>query len=124
MSINERLSKYLKAEKIPDTDIYKKIGVGQSTFAGWLTQGKAIPLAKVQKIVVLLPELNVRWLLTGENESKMKEYAENSTLRIVEDNGGYECKLCKSKDKTIAILEKYNERLEFDLGKLRRNGSM
>jgi hypothetical protein len=124
MTVNERLSEYLKSEKISDPDIYKKIGVGQSTFAGWLKQGKAIPLAKLQMIVTLLPELNVRWLLTGDSESKIKEYAQNSTLRIVEDSGSYECKLCQSKDKTIAILEKYNERLEFDLGKLRRNGSV
>ena len=87
-TINERLSEYLKAEKIPDRDVYKKIGVGQSVFGGWIKQGRAIPLNKVVSILVLFPNLNARWLLTGSGEmiDKQVSYPENNSLYIAEEN--------------------------------------
>lgn len=126
MTINQRLKEYFEFEKIHVPDIYKKLGVGRTVFFGWLNQGKAIPLNKLQQIVILLPALNARWLLTGEGEmiSGRKVYSENDSLLKVEENTPIVCPYCLLKNEQIKNLEMHRDDLrkqisllEFSLGK-------
>jgi len=124
MTINERLEQYLKANKIAGTEIYKKIGVSQPVFAGWLKQGRAIPLKKLQDILILYPNLNARWLLTGDGQMKDEKqvYPENSKINVIEECSNHQNFLAEykeiitAKDETIITQKGYIKLLTEMLG--------
>lgn len=118
-TLNERLAEYLQQKKITDPEVYKRIGVKQSVFAGWIKQGRAIPLNKVQMILTMFQDLPARWLMTGENEQK-PVYPENSAIHYVEDREGIICPFCLLKDKLIDSLQADKEELKRDKDDLRR----
>lgn len=123
-TLNERLKEYLEVEKISAPNIYNKIGVSRTNWFGWISQNKAIPLNKVQAIIALLPNINARWLLTGEGEMLVGSetprigYKENDCLRKAEEPGG--CLVCAEKERLIEMQNKHIEYLELSLGKKKK----
>lgn len=68
-SINERLRKFLEDNKISFIDFRKKINVLKAQqVSNWMTLREHIPDKYIRETVVQYPEINARWLLTGEGE--------------------------------------------------------
>ena len=107
-SINERLKQSVEYKKINPPDIYNKIGVRRQIWGGWLNQNQAIPLDKLVKIVKLIPDIDARWLLTGEGEMINQPGAIPELVE--EPKGTYKnsdcCTRCKDLEKQIALYEK------------------
>ena len=109
ISINERLKEFVELEKISSPEIYKKIGVHRSIWSGWMNQGKAISVEKLTALFRTLPNLNARWLLTGEGNM----YCEENKDLIIQPNikirnkpeSSFECESCKAKDNEIDALK-------------------
>lgn len=68
MTINQRLKEYFESKKIDAPEFYKKIGIDRIEWSGWINSAKPISLLKLQRIVNTFPDLNARWLLTGEGD--------------------------------------------------------
>jgi len=103
-SINQRLKKEVDDKKISSQELYKKIGVSKGVWSGWINAGRAIPLDKLVKILILLPDIDARWLLTGETSApaKPKPYKNETQLDVAND-GGKCCQRCKDLEKQIAL---------------------
>ncbi len=94
-TINQRLKEYLEEKKIQAPAIYNKIGVSRVVWSNYINGGQPISLSKLQLIIGLLPNLNVRWLLTGD--------ISNPEGEIVESQSG-KCDGCIAKQKEIDLL--------------------
>ncbi|HKI90119.1 MAG TPA: helix-turn-helix transcriptional regulator [Draconibacterium sp.] len=101
ITINERLKQFVEEEKISVPELYKKIGIHRSIWSGWMNQGKAISVEKLVALFKALPDLNTRWLLTGEGEMKLTDTGEK--IRKIR-NADIECAECNSKEKEIGAL--------------------
>lgn len=104
-TVNDRLNSFVKLKEIKPPTLYNKIGVNRSTWSGWINSGRPIPLDKVIKIIKHFPDLDARWLLTGEYAApaKAKPYKTETELDFVNNRGDY-CKLCREKDILIEEL--------------------
>jgi hypothetical protein len=96
-SINERLKQSIEYKKINPPDIYNKIGVRRQIWGGWLNQNQAIPLDKLVKIIKLIPDIDARWLLTGQG--KMINQPAAIPEMVEEPKGTYICNLLAQKNK-------------------------
>lgn len=86
----------------------------------------------LSEILKKYPEINSRWLLTGDGkmlikpetkETIFKTAAETVKMDVAEESYERKCPVCETKDKLILSYEKQIELLEFNLGKYRKNGS-
>lgn len=68
-TVKGRLLTYLKAERIPQTEFCRKLGVAP-TYIGVIR--KSIPAEKINRIASLYPNLSRDWLLYGEGEMYTK----------------------------------------------------
>jgi hypothetical protein len=84
MTINERLKEFIDYNKINAPEFYRKLGVGRMEYAGWITAGRAISVAKIQIILNCYPNLNARWLLVGEGQ--MQEDYHDPALQVSFEN--------------------------------------
>ena len=64
-TVKGRLLAFLKAERIPQTEFCRRLGVA-STYIGVIR--KSIPPEKINRIVSIYPKLSRDWLLYGEGE--------------------------------------------------------
>lgn len=81
-TVKGRLLKYLKEQRIPQTEFCRKLGVAP-TYIGVIR--KSIPAEKVNRIVTLYPNLSRDWLLYGEGEMYVKE--PNDPRRFLQEAG-------------------------------------
>ena len=65
--IKIRLLKFAESQNIPKGKFYNKISVRQSNFGGKSLES-SLSSAKIAEILIIFPELNPDWLLTGQGE--------------------------------------------------------
>ena len=64
-SVNERLRLFVEKKNFDQTEVAKKLNVSKQRVNGWLTD-TSIPMYVLSEILSIFPELDARWLLTGE----------------------------------------------------------
>jgi len=126
-TLNQRLIEFVKKQGIDEPSIYKRIGASRQTWSHWINNETAIPLQKVQRIIGLFPQLNARWLMTGEgiideknqvglkvyrNEEKMNQAEEPEVKKNLEDLRNY----IKTQERVIEMQDEQIKRLKEQLG--------
>jgi hypothetical protein len=106
-TVNQRLKKFVESKDFPAKEFAERFGATDKEINNWTTSTK-IALPRLSQLILAYPELNVRWLLTGQG--KMTDENENLTK---EPKQLYNtCPLCKEKDRSIHLLEKIVSDLE------------
>lgn len=120
-TVNQRLAEFIKKIGISNVQFGTIIGESKYSINNWFNKETKIPVSTLSDILIAYPELDARWLMTGEGKILYevgKGSENNNQFQVSEPSSKYgKCELCEEKDKRIAVLEKYIERLEFDLGK-------
>lgn len=100
-NVKGRLSAYLKSKGINNSEFGRLIGVSNAYIS---SIRKSIQPDKVEKIANTFPDLNMKWLLTGEGNmlEELTEYSVQSTQPT--DNTAVFLQLLKDKDAKIAEL--------------------
>jgi transcriptional regulator with XRE-family HTH domain len=63
-TINQRLREFIEKKNISQVEIADKLNVDKKQFNNWMT-GTKVPVNSLALILEMFPELNARWLLTG-----------------------------------------------------------
>lgn len=72
MSVGERLREYLKLQKVSRKDFAEAIGVNYNSLSRMLTEGRTMQSDTIEKALKYFPNLNARWLITGEGSPELK----------------------------------------------------
>ena len=67
-TVNQRLALFLESRKISQADYRLVVGVRKQQVSDWLTFKIDVPDKHIFKTIEMYPELNARWLLTGEGD--------------------------------------------------------
>ena len=102
--ISERLRELAKAENIRMGQFEAKYGFSQGYLAKNLNNPKSLNSDSVANIIKDFPEVNARWLMTGQGEM----YITKDDLQTLHEN-------IKSRDREIKALTRRIEILEQDL---------
>jgi transcriptional regulator with XRE-family HTH domain len=108
MTIGERFALVLKEKGITQKSFSEKTKYSEQAISKLIKGQTQSPKADlVAKIAVLLPDVNLRWLLVGEGEMFIDNQNEESlNLEI----GRLKDELLNSQNKVIELLEKLNEK--------------
>lgn len=101
MSYNDRLKQFIDTNQIHHPDFYKRIGASRMEFYCWINTGKAISVGKITAILHLYPQLNARWLLTGEGEMQA---GSNGPVPLSSEILENKCDQCASRQIQIDML--------------------
>lgn len=111
LSISDRFLHFLREKKISQIEFTQLTGIPQPTLSRFIT-GK-VKSPKAELIIALannFPELNLRWLLIGEdemfisnNEMSIQQLSDKLALNEKE-NEHLKMELMKAKDKIIELL--------------------
>lgn len=82
--MRERILEFIASENITAAEFADRIGVQRSSVSHVLNGRNNPGFAFIQKILETFPEVNSRWLLTGEGQ--MRENADDKK-KFVKDNG-------------------------------------
>ena len=66
MGVNERFKKWKEENRYTSTEIASWLGVSKSAVSQVMAGKSRLSITTMQKLLVADPELNARWLLTGE----------------------------------------------------------
>lgn len=101
-TINQRLGMFLETLNISKTEFAVSIGRYKQQLDNWIHGGVKITSTAISEILILYPELNARWLLTGEGEMFYtdQKLIENEKGEDVTKEG-YICVECEKKQKRI-----------------------
>jgi len=127
-SVNKRLEVFIKSSNISKVDFALSIGRVKQDIDRWVNGGIKIPVPSLTDILKTYPDLNARWLLTGEGEmltssieKEVNQYKENEKMHMAEEMQitRFSCSDCIEKEriiqaqkKTIEIQDKYIASLE------------
>lgn len=105
MSINQRIKSILDEKKISGKKAALDLEIDYRQFNNWLNQTKP-SVEGLQKILKYFPDVDARWLLTGEAAApvKAKTYKNETELDVVNEGSGC-CRRCKDLEKQIALQE-------------------
>jgi hypothetical protein len=127
--VNERLAEFIRHLDVSKVDFARLIGETKFSVNNWLSDTK-IPVSSLSNILLVYPQLNARWLMTGDGEMISNQASDKKTVdeiqKFAEDNSRYgRCSLCAEKDKRILELEMHRDDLRQQLGlqKVLKNGS-
>lgn len=106
MTIGERFALVLKEKGITQKSFSERTGYSEQSISKLMKGQTQSPRADlVAQIAVLLPDVNLRWLLVGEGEMFIdNQDSENLYLEI----SRLKDELLNSKNKVIELLEKLN----------------
>jgi transcriptional regulator with XRE-family HTH domain len=108
--IIQRVRLYLENQQISQADIARLISSTNDLVSKWFTLKQKMPFGYFILLLKNLPELNVRWLMTGEGEMTSDNKDEGSTYNNKNNKGGFEpCDACKREN---ILLNKLNKLLE------------
>jgi len=121
--VNQRLKMFIEYLGINNVQFGNSIGETKQSVGNWLNDIK-IPVTCLSEIVRVYPTLNARWLLTGEGQmiegEKMNGYAENGSLRLVEEAFALPYKQqLEMMQKMLDMQEKYVKAVERENEELR-----
>jgi len=110
-TINQRLKSIFEEKKIKVNAVAAELEIDYRQFNNWLNNTKP-SVEGLQKILRYLPDIDARWLLTGEGE--MLNQSEAILEMVEEPKATYKnncCELCREKDKQIEGLKADKEEL-------------
>jgi transcriptional regulator with XRE-family HTH domain len=114
MTVSQRTKLFLESTKLTQQEVGDMVGLTKQGVSSF-TRGKTNPpLDVLEKILLKYPELNARWLLTGEGhmlEEQRKSKTEEEILAFLASKKE-DCDLCIEKDKRIRELERLIEAKE------------
>ncbi len=101
-TVNQRLKKFVESKEFSAKEFAERFGANAKEINNWTTSTK-IALPRLSELILAYPELNVRWLLTGQG--KMTDEAEKENeLNDKKHEYLKECPLCKTKNELIDSL--------------------
>jgi hypothetical protein len=113
-NIKERVVQIARKQSISQERFYHSIGMTSASFRG---KAKDSPLNSnaIANIITNYPEVDLHWLVTGEEEEPPKQVVNEPGLV-------YEAasKICEEKDEMIAMLKNQVEDLKADKADLKR----
>ncbi len=101
-TINQRLGVFIETLNISKTEFAVGIGRYKQQLDNWIHGGVKITSTALSEILKMYPQLNARWLMTGEGEMFYSDQ-----IRIENEKGedisreGYICAECEKKQKRI-----------------------
>ncbi len=126
-----RIKMYIDHQKLTIAAFERSIGMSNASFGKSLKKGKGIGTDKLEKILLVYPDINAEWLLTGKGEmfktptkrkkkgKERKDFLDDKVFNLELNNEKYEIALehlnkkikdmeeiMKTKDSIIGILEK------------------
>jgi hypothetical protein len=107
-NIKERVVQIAKKQSISQAKFYQSIGMTSASFRGKALHTQLNSNAIVN-IITNYPEVDLRWLLTGEEKSPLE-----ITITDPRDAYGKELTICEEKDEIIAMLKSQVEDLKKD----------
>lgn len=108
-SINQRLRDTIEAKKLSGRQVAIELEIDYRQFNNWLNQTKP-SIEGLQKIIKYFPDINARWLLTGEGEMDLPEQGVTMEPSTAYKITRVDCPECISKLRTIAELEEYRRK--------------
>jgi transcriptional regulator with XRE-family HTH domain len=115
--VNQRFMNFLEERKISQSSIASLLNVTKQRVQQWKTMDKQITLKYLMKFCEAYPELNVRWLMTGEGEMLSKEVSSTIEGNISEPEKKY-CSGCGQKIEKINLLESNMRTMEITINTL------
>lgn len=110
MTVNQTIEIFLKSKKMTQQEFAIQMGVTKQTINNWVTGAVQIPVKHIIAILNQFPELNARWLLTGEGEmgdvEKPTTGESKNCLKIEAKN---ELLLKQLQEKELLIAELYKQ---------------
>jgi hypothetical protein len=105
-TLGVRLKDFINYKKIKNLEFAAAVSATQQEVTNW-SNGRGLAVNRLVDILKSYPDLNARWLLTGQGEMINGMQGEIQEL-VQEPPSTYEtrCRLCDEKEKRIAILEK------------------
>jgi len=101
-TVGQRFTQYLLSEKMTSKRLSEISGVSEAVISKLKRDKTNIQSDMLEKIIYVLPNLNVRWLLTGKGT--MYNEIENKVEGIVSDAGvGYVRTLKKTENSTSTM---------------------
>ncbi len=115
-SINQRFTKILDEKKISQADFADKIKTGRANVNNWCRLKNAIPLDTIVELLIMYPDIDARWLLTGSP----REYNIDHPITMVEEKtatfiSGDKDYIIQLQKELINNLKKDNARLTQDI---------
>jgi len=107
-NIKQRVVQIAKKQSITQTEFYRSIGMTSGSFRGDALQ-RPLNSNAIVNIITKYPEVDVRWLLTGEEQSPLEV-----TIDDTRNLYGKESSICEEKDEIIAMLKTQVEDLKKD----------
>lgn len=83
-TINQRLKEYIEVKKINPPEIYSGTKISRQLWSNFINTSSSIPSEKLGILINKMPELNARWLLTGEG-SMIVEYEQTDRQYTSQD---------------------------------------
>ncbi len=69
MNRNERVLEIVRREGMNYSDFARRIGVSKHQFSNWKNKNQSVPEKYLVAIIEQFPDVNARWLITGEEDS-------------------------------------------------------
>lgn len=85
-NINQRLKKYIDLKKIDGPVLYKGTRITRQSWNSFIKSGKSIPSEKLGIVISKMPDLNARWLLTGEGSMIETNYQQHDNRYSANDS--------------------------------------
>lgn len=135
-TVNQRLKQFVERKKLSNKEFANSILVSEVSVSRWFSLIESFPLKHLNTLLLKFPDLNARWLITGdgdmfdlkcnknENEDEFKNYKSlhpeekpapeilNSVLMRIEDMREYIIKLEKDKEYLRSIVHTTRKRKE------------
>lgn len=113
-TVNQRLSKLVKAKKISQTDLATQLSVTSSSVSNWCNKQSLIPLKNIIAILELFPDVDSNWLLLGRGAMLIGD----DTLSEWTKSNSDICEECFKKDGVIEELKNQMDKQSMEIKKL------
>lgn len=118
MTVNERIKKYIDYKNISQTDLAKSILIHKNQVSNWLASGETVPDKALIKMVRYYPDINARWLITGEGEMLEGQKITPTEDELMEFGGTLLDRLLEEKGKA-SVFENEIKHLNLEIERLK-----
>nr|DAQ26841.1 MAG TPA: LAMBDA REPRESSOR (TRIPLE MUTANT)/DNA COMPLEX-DNA COMPLEX, DOUBLE HELIX, TRANSCRIPTION-DNA.1A [Caudoviricetes sp.] len=111
-TVKERIAKYLKDSKIPQSVFCERVGLSK----GYLgAMRKSFQPDTINNIIIEFPNLNIEWLLTGKGEMLKRTPSTDADILSLAGKNEFLITYLQEKDRKIEELLRENARLQMEL---------
>ena len=116
--ISSRLKLFRERTKLNGASFARQAGLHPNSYPKY-EKGTGFTLITASKLATGFPDLNLRWLLTGEGRMSVQP-KENMSVAASDDQVGLLERLIESKDETIIAKDRMIGRLEAEIADLKK----